>query len=128
MAKTALPEFKLPELKLPKFDLEAVLGMQKANLAVAQETQSVMLEAAQAILRLQHGYAKELVAGFQAVAKTKDAGKPETVLADVKAAAEKAVSVAKQGVDLSVAAQQRVAELVTKRVQANVDELKAVAA
>jgi hypothetical protein len=63
MAKTALPEFKLPELKLPKFDLEAVLGMQKANLAVAQETQSVVLEAAQASLRLQEGYASELAAG-----------------------------------------------------------------
>lgn len=128
MAKATFPEFKLPELKLPKIDLEALFGLQKANLAVVQETQSVVLEATQAILRLQQGYASELAAGFQAVAKTKDAAKPETVLADVKAAAEKAVSVAKQGVDLSVAAQQRVAELVTKRVQANVDELKAVAA
>lgn len=128
MAKATFPEFKLPELKLPTIDLEALFGLQKANLAVAQETQSVVLEAAQAILRLQQGYASELVAGFQAVAKTKDAAKPETVLADVKAAAEKAVSVAKQGVDLSVAAQQRVVELVSKRVKANVDELKAVAA
>jgi hypothetical protein len=50
------------------------------------------------------------------------------VLADVKAAAEKAVSVAKQGVELSVAAQRRVAELGAKRVQANVDEREAVAA
>jgi hypothetical protein len=54
--------------------------------------------------------------------------KPETVLADVKAAAEKAVAVAKEGVDLGVAAQQRVVGLVTDRVKANVDELKALAA
>ena len=41
MAKATLPEFKLPELKLPKIDLDALFGLQKANLAVAQETQSV---------------------------------------------------------------------------------------
>ena len=35
---------------------------------------------------------------------------------------------AKEGVDLGVAAQQRVASLVSDRVKANVDELKALAA
>ena len=35
---------------------------------------------------------------------------------------------AKEGVDLGVAAQQRVVGLVTDRVKANVDELKALAA
>lgn len=48
--------------------------------------------------------------------------------ADVQAATEKAVAVAKQGVDLGVAAQQRVVELVSQRVKANVDELKTIAA
>ena len=91
MAKPTFPEFKLPELKLPKLDLDALFGLQKANLAVAQETQSVVLEAVQAIVRLQHGYASELVATFKAAADAKAAAKPETVLADVKAAAEKAV-------------------------------------
>ena len=33
MAKPTLPEFKLPELKLPKFDLDALFGLQKANLS-----------------------------------------------------------------------------------------------
>ena len=36
--------------------------------------------------------------------------------------------VAKEGLDLGVAAQQRVAELVTQRAKANVDELKALTA
>ena len=129
MAKTApLPEFKLPELKLPKLDLDALFGLQKANLAVAQETQSVMLEAAQAILRLQHGYATEVVESLKAAVSVKEPKQPQAVLADVQAAAEKAVAVTKQGVDVGVAAQQRVVELVSKRVKANVDELKAVAA
>jgi hypothetical protein len=128
MAKPTLPEFKLPELKLPKIDLDALFGLQKANLSVAQETQSVVLEAVQAIVRLQHGYATEVVETLKAAAATKERAKPEAVLADVKAAAEKAVAVTKQGVDLGVAAQQRVAELVTQRVKANVDELKTIAA
>jgi hypothetical protein len=128
MAKAApLPEFKLPELKLPKIDLDALFGVQKANLAVVQETQSVVLEAAQAIMRLQHGYASEVVATLKAAATVKEPKQPQAVLADVQAAAEKAVAVTKQGVDLGVTAQQRVAELVSKRFKANVDELKAVA-
>ena len=128
MAKPTLPELKLPELKLPKFDFDVLFGLQKANLSVAQETQSVVLEAVQAILRLQHGYATEVVETLKAAAAAKQPAKPEAVLADVKAAAEKAVAVTKQGVDLGVAAQQRVAELVTQRAKANVDELKAIAA
>ena len=53
---------------------------------------------------------------------------PQAILADVKAAAEKAVAAGKQGMDLGVAAQQRVAGLVAKRVQANIDEFKSLAA
>lgn len=133
MAKPALPEFKLPEfkvpeLKLPKVDLDALFGLQKANLAMVQETQSVVLEALQAIARLQHGYANEVVETLKGAVSAKTPAKPETVLADVQAATQKAVAVAKQGVDLGVAAQQRVVELVSQRVKANVDELKAIAA
>lgn len=128
MAKAALPEFKLPELKLPKIDLDALFGLQNANLAVVQETQSVVLEAVQAIVRLQHGYANEVAEALKGAVSAKAPAKPEAVLADVQAATQKAVAVAKQGVDLGVAAQQRVVELVSQRVKANVDELKAIAA
>jgi hypothetical protein len=128
MAKTSHPEFKLPELKFPKVDLDALFGLQKANLAVGYEAQTVLVDALQAIVRLQHGYAQEVAQTLKAAVQTKAPAKPETVLADVKAAAEKAVAVAKEGVDLGVAAQQRVVGLVTDRVKANVDELKALAA
>ena len=128
MAKPTLPEVKLPDLKLPKIDLDALFGLQKSNLAVAQETQSVVLEAAQAIVRLEHGYAQEVAETLKAAAATKEPKQPQAVLADVQAAAEKAVAVTKQGVDLGVAAQQRVVELVSQRAKANVDELKTIAA
>lgn len=120
--------FKLPELKLPKLDLETVFALQKANLAAVQEAQSVLLDAAQAIVKLQHGYASELVAQAEAALKAKEPRKPEAVIADAKAAAEKAVAAAKQGVELGVAVQRRVAELVAQRVQANLAELKTLAA
>ena len=122
------PEFKAPEFKLPKFDLDAVFALQTANLAAAHEVQSIVLEAVQAIASVQHGWLQESVAGVKAVLSGKEPKQPQAMLADVKAAAEKAVAAGKQGMDLGVAAQQRVAELVAKRVQANIDEFKALAA
>ena len=128
MAKIAASQLKLPEFKLPKVDLDALFGLQKANLAVAYEAQTVLLDAAQAIVRLQHGYAQDLVSAAQAAFRTGEPKRPEAVLTDMKAVAEKAVAVAKEGMDLGVAAQQRVVGLVTQQVQANVDELKSLAA
>ena len=133
MAKAApfnatFPEFKAPEFKLPKFDLDAVFALQTANLAAAHEVQSIVLEAAQAIARVQHGWLKDSVDGVKAALSTKEPKQADAILTDVKAAAEKAVAAGKQGVDLGVAAQQRVAELVAKRVQANIEEFKALAA
>lgn len=120
--------FKFPELKLPKLDLQAIFALQTANLAAAHEAQTVLVEAVQAIVRIQHGWARESVATAQALVAVKQPKQPQAILADVQAAAEKAAAVAKEGVDLGVAAQRKVVELVTRRVQANVDELKALAA
>lgn len=123
-----VPEVKLPEMKLPKIDVEALFGLQTANLAAAHEVQSVVLEAAQAIARIQFGLFEETMAGAKAALAGKTSKEPQAVLADVKAATEKAVAAGKQGLDLGVAAQKRVAELVASRVQANIDELKSLAA
>ena len=122
------PEFKAPELKLPKLDLDALFALQTANLAAAHEVQSIVLEAAQAIAKVQHGWVEESVATAKAALSVKEPKQADAILADVKAAAEKAVAAGKQELDLGVAAQQRVAELVAKRVQANIDEFKALAA
>jgi hypothetical protein len=133
MAKVSLPEFKtpefkLPELKLPKVDVDALFALQKANLAAAYEAQVVLVDAVQAIAKVQQGYIEEVVTAVEAALKTKEPKKPETVLADAQAAAEKALAVTKEGVELGVAAQRRVADLVAKRVQANIEEFKALAA
>src|SRR5688500_7322146 len=77
---------QFPELKLPKFDLDALFSVQTANLAAAHQVQSVLVEAAQAVARLQHGYVEQAVAGAKAAAAlgTKQLAKPEAVQADVK--------------------------------------------
>lgn len=124
----AFPEFKAPEFKLPKFDLDGFGALQTANLAAVHEVQSIVLEAMQAIGKINYAWFEESVATVQAMVTAKQAKAPEAVLADVKAVTEKAVAAGKQGMDLGVAAQQRVAELLTKRVQANIDEFKALAA
>ena len=137
MAKTAV-EFETPklnlvpekfsELKLPKFDLDALFSVQKANLAAANEVQTVLVEATQAVARVQYGYVEQAVADMKAALGTKQLPKPDAALADLKAAAEKAFAVAKEVVDLTVGAQKRVAELVSERTQAAVTELKALTA
>ena len=132
MAKTAV-EFETPKLnlvpeKFPKFDLDALFSVQKANLAAANEVQTVLVEATQAVARVQHGYVEQAVADVKAALGTKQLPKPDAALADLKAAAEKAFAVAKEVVDLTVGAQKRVAELVSERTQAAVTELKALTA
>jgi hypothetical protein len=129
MAKIATSfEPKRFEPTFPKLDLDALFGVQKANLAVVHEAQRVLVDAAQAIARVQHGYVEQTVACTRAALGSQERRKPEAVLAEVKAAAEQAVAVTQEVVDLAVAAQRRVAELVAQRTAANVDQLKTPAA
>ena len=127
MARTAtLPQ--LPTFKLPKLDIDTLFGLQKANLATVHEAQALLVDAAHAIARLQHGWTAETVAGARAALSRKTPQQPQIVLAETKAAAEKAGNVAKEAVDLAAAAQRRVADLFTRRAAANLDQLKALAA
>ena len=128
MAKPTVVTFPTPEFKLPKFDLDALFASQTANLAAVHEAQSVLTGAAQAIAKVQYGYVEQAVAEAKAALASKELPKPEAVLANVKAAAEKAVAVTKEVVDLAVGAQKRAYEVLTQRGQASVAELKAVAA
>ena len=123
LAITTPTNFKFPELKLPKFDLDVLFSSQKANLTAAHETQSVLLGAAEAVAKVQYGYVQESAAEAKAAFASKELPKAEAV----KATAEKFVAVAKEVVDLTVAAQKRVYELLTARSQASATELKAVA-
>jgi hypothetical protein len=129
MAKIA-PSFEPRRFEptFPKLDLDALFGAQKANLAVAHEAQRVLVDAAQAIAKVQHGYLEQAVAEAKAALGSQELRKPEAVLAEVKAAAGKTVAVTKEVVDLAAAAQRRVAELVAQRGAATVAQLKTLAA
>jgi flagellar biosynthesis/type III secretory pathway protein FliH len=129
MAKTSAAPSPAPEPKLPKIDLDALFGAQKANLATAHEAESVLLGAAQAIAKAQHGYLEQAVADARAAVIGGTAAKgPEAVAAQLKAAAERTAAATKEVVDLAVAAQRQVVELFTRRTRANVEELQALAA
>ena len=136
MAKAATPlfpapSFTFPEPKLPKLDLDALFATQKANLVAVQEAQSVLIDAAQAIAKVQHDYLGQSMAAVRAAVSRKELAKPDAVLAEIKVAVERISATTKQVMDfavVAVAAQHRAVELVTRRTRANVSELKALAA
>src|SRR5215217_5953497 len=96
---TLVPE-KLPQMKRPKFDLNALLSVQKANLAAASQVQSILVDAVQAIARAQIAYAEQAVADAKAAVSAKALPKPDAVMADAKAVAEKAIAVTKEVVNV----------------------------
>ena len=123
-----LPDHLEFRAEVPKFDLDALFTTQKANLATVHQAQMVLTGAAQAITEVQYGYLDQALSEAKAVFASRELPKPETVLANAKAGVEKTVAVAKEVVDLAVAAQQRAYKVLTQRGQASVEELKAVAA
>ena len=128
MAKPSVATFPTPGFKLPAFDLNALFATRTANLAAMQEVQNVLAGAAQAIAKVQYGYVEQAVTEAEAALATRELPKPEAVLGNVKARVEKTVAVAKEVADLAVGAQTRAYEVLTRRGQAQVAELKAVAA
>jgi hypothetical protein len=128
MTKPTTPTTPFTKFKFPKLDIDALFAAQKANLAVLQEAQNVLIDAAQAIAKAQYDWTMDMVANGENALRGKQAAKPETFVADMQSTAERTVAVAKQSVDLAAAAQQRVAELVAQRAAANLDELKSLAA
>lgn len=123
-----MPKFNMEAFAMPKFDFEALVAMQKANVETIVQAQGVMVEAAQAIAKLQSGLVEETIKNIQAFLKFDAKAKPEAYLADAKAAAEKVMAVAKQELDLGMKAQAEVGQLVSKRAAANMESLKTIAA
>lgn len=110
---------------LPKFDLDAAMATQKANVETLLQAQKIASETAQAVVKLQADWLKELGERTRALATASVTRKPEAVLADARGTAERAFAVARQGLDLGLRAQSEVVDLLTKRAAANLDGLKA---
>jgi hypothetical protein len=123
MACVAAPLFRRPELGLPGLDPKAVFARHQAKLAAVQEVQAVLLDAAQAIAKLQAGHAQALITRARGALATQAPRKPEAVLAESKAAAETIFTTAQQSLEVGLAAQRRVAELAAARTCANLERL-----
>jgi phasin family protein len=125
MTKTAMPQ--LPAL--PKFDVEALVTVQKANVETFVAAQKIIFDLIQTVAKKQVEIVKEAMAKADVMFKGFDAKKQPTAYADeMKAAVEKAMADVKETVDLGIKAQSEVVELLVKRATANFEEMKAVAA
>jgi phasin family protein len=128
VTKTA-PKFEMPKWDMPNVNFDALVALHKANVDTMMEAQSIWMQTAEAIAKLQYGWVEETYKQGEAMLKgdvTKR--KPEEFMADAKAAADKVMAVAKEQADLGMKAQKQVADLVTKRVNANLEGAKALAA
>ena len=115
-----------PKFNFPKFDLNGLVAMQKANVETVVQAQRVLTDAAQAMFKLQAGWLAETARQFQASVTKLDVTKgPDAVVAETRAAAERAIAVGRQQLDLGTRAQGEAVDLVAKRVAANVDQVKA---
>ena len=119
---------KTNPFELPRFDLDAVVAMQRANLHTFVQAQKILTDAAQGIAKAQAGYVNEIVAQMQGAMARKDAKRSDAYLAEMRAAAERAVTVATEQFGLGTKAQSEVVDLLTKRAVANFEHVKTMAA
>ena len=127
--KFEMPHFDMPKFDMSKFNFDAAVALHKANMDTMVEAQSIWMQTAEAMAKLQYGWVEETFKQGEAMMKGDVAKKkPEEFMADAKAAADKVMAVAKEQADLGLKAQKKVADLVTKRVNANIEEAKTLAA
>lgn len=110
-----------------KFDLTALVSIQKGNLETALQAQKVLSETARAIGKLHGGWLQEVAEKARALAAAGVTRKPEAVLADAREVAERAFAVARQEIDLGTRAQSEVLDLLSRRAAANLSQVKAFA-
>jgi len=127
--KFEMPTFDMPKFDMPKFNVDAVVAMHKANVDTMLEAQGIWMQTAEAIAKLQYGWVEETLKQGETFLKGDvSKKKPEEFIADAKAAADKVMAVAKEQADLGMKAQAQVADLVSKRVNANLEGAKTLAA
>lgn len=121
MTKPTFPPFG-------KLDLTSLLAIQKANVEAVLKAQRIVSETTRAALKLNTDWLAETAQRAVATARAGVAAKPEALVADVRAASERALAVARQELDLGVRARVEVVDLMAKRAVANLDQVKALAA
>ncbi|MFL5333199.1 MAG: hypothetical protein ACJ8H8_08445 [Geminicoccaceae bacterium] len=98
-------------------DLDSLFILHKGNLAVIHEAQAVIADAVQEIVRVQCSYVERFLADAKAALLGRETVRPGATLV-------RSASTAKEVVELAVAAQTRVGDLLTRLARANLDEVR----
>jgi hypothetical protein len=129
-AKVELKASELPKIALPKFDFDALVALQKANVETVIAAQKIFFDLYQTVAKRQVELAKEVYGKVEGSLKGGFDSKkePGSYVDEAKAAIEKAVADAKETLDLGLKAQSEVVDLFVKRATANFDQVKSLAA
>ena len=114
---------------VPKFDVDALVALQRGNLDTIIAAQKIMFDLAQTVARKQVELVQEMVGKADVLMKGFDSRKqPQAYADEMKAAVEKAMADVKETVDLGIRAQSEVVDLFMKRATRNIEEMRAIAA
>ncbi|MCB1971993.1 MAG: phasin family protein [Geminicoccaceae bacterium] len=114
---------------LPKFDFEAVIALQKANLETMVTAQKILFDLAQTVAKRQGEMLKETFSKGENLFQGFDAKKqPAEYMDEARAVMEKAMVDVKETIDLSMKAQNEVVDLLVKRATKNLEDVKTLAA
>ena len=116
------------QFELPAFDMEAALAFQRANFETMVKANALVADATQKALKVQADWFAKVMQSGQKAFEAKAPLQPEAVFTEAEAMAKEAMKIAQDNVDLGVATQKQVVDLVSKRVTANLEEIKGAAA
>lgn len=120
----------MPKFEMPKFNMEAYLALQRANVETMVAAQKIFYDFAQTMTTRNAKFMGEMFTKTETMIKSYDAKKqPLDYVDDAKAEFEKAMADAKETMDLGMQAQNQVVDLFVKRASANIEEVnKTIAA
>jgi hypothetical protein len=126
-AATAAPRPFMPAM--PKFDVSALVAMQKANIETVVSAQRIVFDLAQTLAKRNTDLMKEMFQRAGTMTRTADASRqPQSYVDEAKSAMEKVMADVKETMDLGIKAQSEVVDLFVKRATRNFEDVKALAA
>ena len=108
------------------FNVQTLVALHKANFNTLLQSQGVLFDTTQAMARLGYALFEENMRHVERLMTTK--AELGQFASEAKAAAERTMLVSKEQAGLGLHAQRAIADLVTKRVHAGVDEMQTLTA
>src|SRR4051794_33139783 len=127
-----LPAFDAASLafKLPGFDVNTVVDIQRRNVEALTAANQTVVQGLQTVVRRQGEIARQSVKQFQDLLSVKPASVTETLVKRIeltKTSYEKTVADARELGDIVVKAGSEAGDILSRRVVASLDEVKAAA-